>query len=123
MLTYSIIQTALLLLLSLATAYILVFAIAGLFYKEAKYTAPARCRKTAVLIPGYKEDAVIVEVAKAALQQNYAKELFDVVIIADSFQKDTLEKLKALPLVLIEVQFEKKHQIQSTQRCHGTVEE
>jgi cellulose synthase/poly-beta-1,6-N-acetylglucosamine synthase-like glycosyltransferase len=107
MIAYSVIQLLLLLLVSLATAYILVFALAGLFYKETVYSTPARHRKTAVLIPGYKEDAVIVEVAKAALQQNYATELFDVVIIADSFKKETIEQLKALPLILIEVSFEK----------------
>lgn len=107
MIIYSVIQLVLLLLVSLATAYILVFALAGLFYKEAPYKTPSRSRKTAVLIPGYKEDAVITEVANAALQQQYPHGLFDVVVIADSFQKETLDKLKALPIKLIEVSFEK----------------
>ena len=66
-----------------------------------------RQRKFAVLIPGYKEDNVIVEVARRALEQSYEAELFDVVVIADSFQSITLEKLKRLPIRLIEVTFEK----------------
>lgn len=107
MTVYLIIQTILLVLLSMATAYILVFALAGLFYKEKKFSPPARFRKTAVLIPGYKEDAVIVEVAAAALRQQYPQGLFDVVIIADSFQPATLEKLSTLPVKLVEVSFEK----------------
>jgi cellulose synthase/poly-beta-1,6-N-acetylglucosamine synthase-like glycosyltransferase len=61
----------------------------------------------AVLIPGYKEDQVILEVAKLALQQDYPSNLYDVVIIADSFQKETLNELKVLPIKLIEVSFEK----------------
>lgn len=107
MTVYIIIQTVLLVLLSLATAYILVFALAGLFYKEKPYGTPGRFRKAAVLIPGYKEDAVIVEVATAALKQQYPQGLFDVVIIADSFQPSTIEKLKSIPVKLIEVSFEK----------------
>ena len=107
MTVYIIIQTVLLVLLSLATAYILVFALAGLFYKEKPYGTPGRFRKVAVLIPGYKEDAVIVEVATAALKQQYPQGLFDVVIIADSFQPYTIEKLKSIPVKLIEVSFEK----------------
>lgn len=107
MTVYIIIQTVLLALLSLATAYILVFALAGLFYKEKPYGTPGRFRKAAVLIPGYKEDAVIVEVATAALKQQYPQGLFDVVIIADSFQPSTIEKLKSIPVKLIEVSFEK----------------
>lgn len=107
MTVYIIIQTILLILFSLATAYILVFALAGLFYKETSYGTPARFRKAAVLIPGYKEDAVIAEVAAAALKQQYPQGLFDVVIIADSFQPATIEQLKTIPVKLIEVSFEK----------------
>lgn len=104
---YLTIQIILLVLTALATLYIFVFALAGLFYKEPLSKTPKRFRKAAVLIPGYKEDAVIVEVAKAALQQKYPKEFFDVVIIADSFQQETLHNLKALPIKLIEVSFDK----------------
>jgi cellulose synthase/poly-beta-1,6-N-acetylglucosamine synthase-like glycosyltransferase len=64
-------------------------------------------RKIAVLIPGYKEDTVIREVANDALLQDYPKEYFDVVVIADSFQKDTLDYLKTLPIKVIEVKFDK----------------
>jgi cellulose synthase/poly-beta-1,6-N-acetylglucosamine synthase-like glycosyltransferase len=93
--------------LTLATAYILLFAVAGLFFKQQKQTPAGTFRKIAVLIPGYREDAVIVEVAKAALEQQYPATQFDVVVIADSFQPSTLQTLKILPIQLIEVQFNK----------------
>ncbi|MGZ0016173.1 glycosyltransferase [Yeosuana sp. AK3] len=64
-------------------------------------------KKMAVLIPGYKEDEVIIEVANLALKQDYPSNLYDVVIIADSFKKETLNSLKTLPIKLIEVSFEK----------------
>ncbi|SNR63945.1 Glycosyltransferase, catalytic subunit of cellulose synthase and poly-beta-1,6-N-acetylglucosamine synthase [Lutibacter agarilyticus] len=107
MLIFNTIQIIILILIGLATLYIFVFSIAGLFYKQRTYKPSADLKKIAVLIPGYKEDEVIIEVANAALQQNYPSNLYDVVIIADSFLEETLNELKSLPLKLIEVSFEK----------------
>lgn len=107
MLIYNSIQLILLLLLGFATLYILIFSVAGLFYKEQVYKTSGQRKKIAVLIPGYKEDEVILEVAASALQQNYPSNDFDVIIIADSFQKETITALKKLPVKLIEVSFDK----------------
>lgn len=90
-----------------ASIYVFVFGFAGLFETNEKETLFQKQRKVAVLIPGYKEDAVIVEVAKQALRQTYPTDLYEVVIIADSFQESTLTELKNLPLKLVEVSFEK----------------
>lgn len=107
MLLYNTIQFLVILLLGAATFYILFFSIAGLFFKQKKFTTSGNFKKIAVLIPGYKEDAVIFEVAKSALEQKYPLIAFDVVVIADSYKKETLEKLSSLPVKLIEVSFEK----------------
>ena len=103
----NLVQGLLLVTTGLATLYILVFAVAGLFYKQPPYPVAARFRKMAVLIPGYKEDGVIVEVARQALGQSYPAKSFDVVIIADSFQPETLARLREMPIKVIEVSFEK----------------
>ena len=103
----NIIQCIIFIPLALATLYILVYAFAGLFYRQKPYPANPSLRKIAVLIPGYKEDEVIVEVAKDALQQEYPHEYYDVVIIADSFQPGTIAELQALPIRVIEVKFDK----------------
>jgi len=94
-------------MLGLSTLYIFVFSLAGLFYRQQPYAKNVKSRKIAVLIPGYKEDDVIIEVAKEALRQNYPAALYDVVIIADSFQPETLVKLRELPIKVIEVSFDK----------------
>ncbi len=107
MLTYNIIQAIILVLLGLATLYIFIFSVAGLFYRQPAIANTRIFKKIAVLIPGYKEDDVIIEVARLALLQQYPKDCFDVVIIADSFQKETLVALKALRIKLVEVSFEK----------------
>jgi cellulose synthase/poly-beta-1,6-N-acetylglucosamine synthase-like glycosyltransferase len=90
-----------------AAIYILIFSIAAVFPGKKIKTGFNKIRRSAVLIPGYKEDAVIVDVAKDALKQDYPSGKFDVVIIADSFQPQTIEKLKELPIKLVEVSFEK----------------
>lgn len=69
--TYNVLQIALLITTALACLYILIFAIAGLFYRKRAAHVPSRLRRFAVFIPGYKEDEVIVEVAEEALKQNY----------------------------------------------------
>ena len=107
MLIVNVLQIGILILLGLATLYIFLFSVAGLFYRQALYPETAKSRKIAVLIPGYKEDDVIIDVATQALAQDYPQNLFDIVIIADSFLPETLSKLRALPIILIEVCFEK----------------
>jgi cellulose synthase/poly-beta-1,6-N-acetylglucosamine synthase-like glycosyltransferase len=104
---FNLVQVILLVFTALATLYILVYAVAGLFYKQPRRPVAARFRKMAVLIPGYKEDEVIVEVARQAIGQSYPADCFDVVIIADSFQPETLARLREMPIKVIEVSFEK----------------
>jgi cellulose synthase/poly-beta-1,6-N-acetylglucosamine synthase-like glycosyltransferase len=122
MLLFNIIQIVLLLLLGLATLYVLLFSIASLFYKQKKYADNGNIKKIAVLIPGYKEDEVIVEVANAALEQEYPSTHYDVVIIADSFQEETLLALKALPIIVIEVSFDKSTKSKALNKAMATLE-
>ncbi|MHC1774075.1 MAG: glycosyltransferase family 2 protein [Lentimicrobium sp.] len=99
--------------LGLAALYFLFFSFMGIFpYRWKKHANPA-FRKMAVLIPGYKEDIVILEVAEASLKQSYPSEYFDVVIVADSFKPETVSTLRKLPLKVIEVQFEKSTKAKS----------
>jgi len=103
----AILELVLFAYLAFAAFYILIFSVAGLSTpKKQANTSKQFDRKFAVLIPGYKEDAVIVEVAKKALEQSYDTNKFDVIVIADSFEQKTLKALKALPISLIEVSFE-----------------
>jgi cellulose synthase/poly-beta-1,6-N-acetylglucosamine synthase-like glycosyltransferase len=104
---YLVIQIVVYSTLLLSTLYIFVFAFAGLFYRQSPYPKQVTLRKIAVLIPGYKEDDVIISVAKDALVQDYPAEMYDVVIIADSFQPETIALLKKLPIIVIEVKFDK----------------
>lgn len=103
---FNFIQIVFLILLGLATLYIFLFSTAGLFYKQQVFTSSDKLIRIAVLIPGYREDEVIIEAAKSALQQKYPMSLFDVVIIADSFEESTLNTLRSYPVKVIEVRFD-----------------
>jgi len=93
--------------LGLAAVYILIFSIAGLFPYRVRRVEILTRRRMAVLIPGYKEDSVIVDVAKHSLLQDYPEEDYEVIVIADSFRQETIDLLKDLPVTVIEVSFEK----------------
>ena len=102
----SIIEILVFAYLAVSGLYILVFALAGRFRRN-KTALAGKTNRIAVLIPGYKEDQVILEVAQHALEQDYPKEQYEVIVIADSFQPHTLTALEQLPIKLIEVAFEK----------------
>lgn len=106
MLVIKIIQIILLAYLGFASFYIFMFGFASLFKTPKKKIIASKIRKYAVLIPGYKEDQVIVEAATDALKQDYHANMYDVIVIADSFKKTTLDTLKELPVQVIEVSFD-----------------
>ncbi|MGA3013902.1 MAG: glycosyltransferase [Bacteroidales bacterium] len=103
---YTVIQIIFMIFLGSSVLYIFIFSFAGLFYRQKAYPQHPALHKIVLLIPGYMEDIVIREVASDALLQDYPKEDFEVVIIADSFQKDTLDFLNSIHIKVIEVKFD-----------------
>ena len=116
-----ILETVLLSYFGYVSLYSFILSTAGLFYKNRKTRDAARLRKVAVLIPAYKEDGVIVGVAAQALQQTYPADSYDVVIIADSLKPATLDKLRALPIKVIEVSFVKSTKVKALNRAMETL--
>jgi cellulose synthase/poly-beta-1,6-N-acetylglucosamine synthase-like glycosyltransferase len=92
--------------LGITVVYNLIYALAGLFPLRNRKATENRLRKIAVLIPGYKEDNVILQTAKVSLQQDYPKEMYEVIVIADSFSAETLQKLSEMSIRVVEVAFE-----------------
>lgn len=87
--------------------YILIFStLSSLNNAEEKHTSKPE-KKMAVLIPAYKEDNVIMGCVESCLAMNYPKELYDIVVISDRMKPETIEKLRGLPVRLIEVFFDK----------------
>ncbi|HPE56798.1 MAG TPA: glycosyltransferase [Bacteroidales bacterium] len=102
---FQILFAAIFIYLTFSGGYFFIFSIAGLFYKDPKGKG-VKQHHMAVMIPGYKEDSVIIDVAKDALRQDYPQQCYDVIVIADSFTESTLSKLRELPIKVLEVSFE-----------------
>lgn len=113
-----IIELILLFYFVYAVFYTFTFSLAGNLFKMSKKAEPDfKPRKIAVMIPAYKEDAVIVPVAIEALKQDYPANYFDVVVIADSLQEKTIKKLKELPLTIVKVNFEQSTKVKSLNKA------
>jgi len=90
-----------------------IFSFASLFNYKPKYTESTTIKKIALLIPAYREDEVIFEVVNSALHHNYPKDKFDIIVIADTFDKLSIEKLNKLDIIL----FAKKFKISTKSRA------
>ena len=108
-----IVEIVLLSYFAYAAIYSLTLSVGGLFYRKPKLKPTSLQSKFAVLIPAYKEDGVIYHVAQEALNQTYPHDRYDVVIIADSLQPETIARLKTLPVNTLEVSFEKSTKVKA----------
>ena len=54
-----------------------------------------------VLFPAYKEDRVIVASIQSFLEQDYPKELYEIIVISDQMRPETNDALAALPIRLL----------------------
>ena len=108
------IEVVLLVYFGAAVLYTLLPSVAGRLRRPpAPLPSASQYHKIAILVPAYREDDVIVPVAKRLLKQDYPSEYFDVVVIADSLQPETLARLEALPIKLVIAQFEQSTKTKS----------
>lgn len=116
-----VIEAVLLVYFAFVSLYALILAIAGNFFRQQTPPMATGKKRFAVLIPSYKEDNVIVSVARYALQQRYPSDQYDVVIIADSLKQETVSQLKLLPVKVIEVVFDKSTKVKSLNRAMAEI--
>jgi cellulose synthase/poly-beta-1,6-N-acetylglucosamine synthase-like glycosyltransferase len=107
---------------AVSVLYLFFFSLSGsLFYRKNQNHNKAVVKKIAVLVPAYREDGIILSTAASLLNLNYPSELYDVYILADSFQKETLEKLAQLPVTVFEVSFDKSTKTKSLNEGFGRI--
>ena len=88
-------------LLALCVCYLLLYAIASKFYRTPRFPEARTLRRFIVFFPAYKEDRVIASSVRSFLQQDYPRELFDIIVISDRMQPATNEDLRSLPIRLL----------------------
>jgi cellulose synthase/poly-beta-1,6-N-acetylglucosamine synthase-like glycosyltransferase len=106
-----IVEVILFIGLGLMVSYLFFFSFSAKFLSCPKIEVDdlsEECQsRIAILVPSYKEDSIIISTALSLTRLKYPTELFDIYIIADSLQDDTLCSLRKLPVNVIPVQFEK----------------
>jgi cellulose synthase/poly-beta-1,6-N-acetylglucosamine synthase-like glycosyltransferase len=102
----AIITTVLFIYLGVYSLYLFIFSVAGKIIKVKKPPVSATLSKFVIYICSYKEDEIILNSAACAITLDYPKDLFHICVIADSLKPETVEKLKKMPIQVLEVVFE-----------------
>ena len=93
-------------LAALSVGYLLIYTLASLRHRKYRYPETKKQHRFAVLFPAYKEDRIIESVVRSFLNQDYPKELYDVVVISDHMQDETNARLTELPIMLLKAEYE-----------------
>lgn len=95
--------------------YNLVLAVAGWLAKRrtVDYSNEQEYSRIAILVPAYKEDSIILSTAQSYAGQAYPSSRFDVIVVADSLQPETIVQLKASGVTVIPVSFDKSTKARS----------
>jgi len=101
--------------LSISGLYQLILAVASQTSVRQNHKPVSKQNKFLVLVPAYKEDAVIIESAKVnmALKYQYHTDRFDYMVISDGLKESTNEKLRQLGAQVLKVNFDKSTKVKS----------
>ena len=97
--------------------YVLFFALTSLLPKKtpSPVTLHPSPSTFLVLFPAYHEDTVIQHSVETFLLQDYPQELYHVVVISDNMSQETNARLSALPITLLQPNFEKSSKAKALQ--------
>ena len=110
-----IIDWILFILTAVPVLYLGVFAIASLFHKSNVISKAKLQRRFIVLIPSYKQDAVIEQTVLSILSQSYPQRMFDVIVISDHQSEITNMRLAQYPITLLTPDFAESSKAKSLQ--------
>ena len=110
-----IIDWTLFILTAITVLYLGIFAFASLFHKSNVLTKAKLQRRFIVLIPSYKQDAVIEQTVLSILSQSYPQRMFDVTVISDHQSEITNMRLAQYPITLLTPNFEESSKAKSLQ--------
>jgi len=108
MIIINIIFLLLFIYLAINIIYFLVIAVAGRFGRLPIYSNNPLKKNIAVIIPSYKEDAIIVDTARKAAAHNYPADHFQVIVVADKLQPETVAQLRSIPVTVLEADLNMK---------------
>ena len=95
--------------------YLGFFAIAALINRHHESIRSKKQNRIVVLIPSFKQDAVIEQTVISILSQAYPQRMFDVVVISDHQEEMTNMRLAQYPITLLTPNFEESTKAKSLQ--------
>lgn len=98
---FHIIEIILFIPIAYSVIYIFIFAVVSLFPKKRHRRQAEQQHRFLVIFPAYGEDKVIVNSATSFIQQDYPKDLYQVVVVSDHMKDDTNEALRQLPITTL----------------------
>jgi len=109
----NIITSSIFCYLTVCVLYNIIFALSSQLRQIRKYNEYIKKNRFVILIPSYKDDNIILNTARKVLDQDYPRQKYDVVVIADKLKSETLMQLQTMPLTVIRVSFEKSTKAKS----------
>ena len=100
---------------AITVLYLGIFAIASLFKKSYDISKAKLQRRFIVLIPSYKQDAMIEHTVLSILSQSYPQRMFDVTVISDHQSEMTNMRLAQYPITLLTPNFAESTKAKSLQ--------
>ena len=110
-----IIDIVLFIITAATVLYLGIFAVASLFKKNHKSPRTKKQNRFVILIPSYKQDAVIEQAVISILSQAYPQRMFDVTVISDHQEEMTNMRLAQYPITLLTPNFEESTKAKSLQ--------
>lgn len=99
---------------TLSVGYLFLFSVMGRwFFRQKQGLKSEPVKKIAILVPAYQEDAIIISTIKNLKSLDYPSHLYDVYVLADSFQPQTLQLLRESSVQVIEVKFDQRTKTKS----------
>lgn len=103
--------------------YLFVFAVYSKRKSTYKYPTTMKKYRFAALFPAYGEDEVIIDSVKSFLQQDYPRELYDIIVIANQMRQETLDRLKSLSVKIIKMENPRSTKIEALKAAIRYIEE
>ena len=102
-------------IVAVTVLYLGIFAVASLINKSHESPRTKKQNRFVVLIPSYKQDAVIEQAVISILSQAYPQRMFDVTVISDHQDEMTNMRLAQYPITLLTPNFEESTKAKSLQ--------
>lgn len=106
-----------------SVAYSATFSVASLFHRS-RLQAPIKKRhRIAILVPVYRDDAVILQSVNYVQHQRYPADCYRVFVVADTLRADTIKQLKAMNAEVVEVAFKERTKAKSVAKGLRRIQE